>query len=48
MTFNVQIANLLNNTQLRQYNGILTSPFFGKSNTAMDGRRVRLGLNFLF
>src|SRR5262249_44711366 len=46
MNFNMQVANLLNNAQLRQYNGIITSPFFRQSNTAFDGRRIRLGLGF--
>ena len=48
MSFNVSAQNVLNNTQLRGYSGVQTSPFFRQSNTAMDGRRIRLGLNFLF
>ncbi len=48
MNFNIQIANLLNNAQLRQYNGVITSPFFRQSNTAFDGRRIRFGLGFTF
>jgi hypothetical protein len=48
MNFNVQVANVFNNAQLRQYNGVISSPFFRQSNTAFDGRRVRLGLGFTF
>jgi hypothetical protein len=48
MSFNVNAANLFNNTQLRNYSGVITSPFFRQSNTAMDGRRIRLGVGFTF
>jgi hypothetical protein len=48
MTFNVRIENLLNNTQLRSYSGVLTSPFFGMATSAQNGRSINLGLNFSF
>src|SRR5262245_61792376 len=48
MNFNVNVANLFNNTQLRQPVGVITSPFLRQSNTAMDGRRIRLMLGFTF
>ena len=48
MTLNVSINNLLNNTQLRGYSGVLTSPFYGRATSAQIGRSVALGLNFNF
>jgi hypothetical protein len=49
MTFNISVNNLLNNTQLRGYSGVLTSPLFGKpiGGTA-QGRQVTAGLGFTF
>jgi Carboxypeptidase regulatory-like domain len=49
MTFTLSANNLLNNTQLRGYSGVLTSPLFGKpiGGTA-QGRQVTAGLNFTF
>jgi hypothetical protein len=38
----------LNNTQNRGYSGVLTSPLFGKSTGASQGRLIILGLNFTF
>jgi hypothetical protein len=40
--------NLLNLTNLRDYNGVLTSPRFGAANTSEPGRRASLGLSFNF
>jgi len=49
MTFNINVSNLLNNTQLRGYSGVLTSPLFGKpiGGTA-SGRQITAGLGFTF
>jgi hypothetical protein len=44
----VNVINLLNNTQNRGYSGVLTSPLFGKSTGAAQGRLIILGLNFTF
>jgi hypothetical protein len=46
--FTVNVINLLNNTQNRGYSGVLTSPLFGKSTGAAQGRLIILGLNFTF
>jgi hypothetical protein len=46
--FTVNVMNLLNNTQNRGYSGVLTSPLFGKSTGAAQGRVIILGLNFTF
>jgi Carboxypeptidase regulatory-like domain len=48
MTFSINVRNLLNNTQLQNYSGVLTSPFFGKANRAANGRTVALNLRFNF
>jgi hypothetical protein len=48
VTFNMQIQNLLNNTQLNQYSGTMTSPFFGKASSARNARQIEAGLRFNF
>jgi hypothetical protein len=48
VTFNMQIQNLLNNTQLNPYSGTMTSPFFGKSSSARNPRQIEAGLRFNF
>ena len=48
MTLNIQVSNLLNNTQLTNYSGVQTSPFFGKATNASRGRQLTLGLNMRF
>jgi hypothetical protein len=45
---NLNFENLLNTTNLRDYNGVLLSPLFGRANTAELGRRVSIGLGFNF
>jgi len=48
LTFNVNVRNLFNNTQLRGYSGVLTSPLFGKATSAAPGRSLILGLTLNF
>jgi hypothetical protein len=48
MAFQVNIQNLLNHVQLGQYSGVLTSPFFGRANSARNARQIELGLRFNF
>jgi hypothetical protein len=48
VTFNVQIQNLLNNTQLNGYSGTMSSTFFGRASTARNPRQVEAGLRFNF
>ena len=48
MTFQANINNLLNNTQLGSYSGVLTSPFFGKAQNARPGRSIELQLRLSF
>jgi hypothetical protein len=48
LSFNVNAQNLLNNTRLYGYSGVLTSPLFGKPTGASSGRTIILGLNLSF
>ncbi len=48
MTFSANVNNLLNNTQLQNYNGTLTSSNFGRATRAQNGRTINLGLRFNF
>jgi hypothetical protein len=48
VTFQFQIQNLLNNTQLNGYSGTMTSSFFGKSSSAQRPRQIEAGLRFNF
>jgi len=47
-TLVVRAANLLNNVNFTNYSGVLTSPFFGRANSAMPARRIELQLRFNF
>jgi hypothetical protein len=48
MAFVVNIQNILNHQQLGQYSGVLTSPFFGRANSARNPRQIELGMRFNF
>jgi hypothetical protein len=48
LSFNANVNNLFNNTQLRSYGGVLTSPLFGKPTSAGTGRTVMLGVSMSF
>ena len=48
VTFRIQVQNVLNNQQLNSYSGVMTSPFFGKANSARNPRQVEAGLRFNF
>jgi len=48
LQFTVSVNNLLNNTQLRGYSGVMTSPLFGKPTGAAAGRMVMVGLGLIF
>jgi hypothetical protein len=48
LTLGVDINNLINHTNFGGFNGILTSPLFGRSNSAQPGRRISLSLRFNF
>jgi len=48
MTFIVNFQNILNNQQLNGYSGVMTSPFFGRANSARNPRQIEAGLRFNF
>jgi hypothetical protein len=48
MEFYAQAFNLLNHTNLGVYNGVLSSPYFGRATSAQAPRRMELGLRFSF
>jgi len=48
MSFVVNIQNLLNNQQLNGFSGVMTSPFFGRANSARNPRQIEVGLRFNF
>jgi hypothetical protein len=47
-TLTVQFTNILNRVNLGRFEGVLTSPFFGTSNNALEPRRIQLSLRFSF
>ena len=48
VTFRVQIQNLLNNTRINGYSGVITSPLFGRPTGYGAGRSIQLSLNTQF
>ena len=48
LTFSVGIRNIFNHTNFRGFNGVLTSPNFGRPNSAFEPRRVEASLRFSF
>ncbi|PYS44792.1 MAG: hypothetical protein DMG13_33305 [Acidobacteria bacterium] len=47
-TFFVNVQNLFNHTNRGNFSGVMTSPFFGKANSAQNPRQVELGIRFNF
>ncbi|MBA3632658.1 MAG: TonB-dependent receptor [Acidobacteria bacterium] len=48
LTFSADVFNLLNRTNFGEFNGVLSSPFFGRPNRARDARRINLGVSLSF
>lgn len=48
VTFSVGAYNLLNRVNYGQYIGTLTSPYFGRANSARSARRIDMQLSFNF
>jgi hypothetical protein len=48
LTFNVLVYNLTNRTNFAGYSGVRTSPFFGMPTTAVNPRRVNIGMSLGF
>ncbi len=48
LTFSVDVFNLLNHTNFGEFNGVVTSPLFGRPNRSNDARRINLGVSLSF
>lgn len=48
LTFSLDVENVLNQTNLAGFNGVLGSPFFGRANRALEARRILLGARVNF
>lgn len=48
LVLDANIENVFNRTNLNGFNGVLTSPSFGRANRALNGRRVEFALSFSF
>jgi hypothetical protein len=47
-TLNVRVNNLLNNSRINGYSGVITSPLFGQPTSYQPGRDIRFTLNSRF
>jgi hypothetical protein len=47
-TLNVSVNNLLNNSRINGYSGVITSPLFGQPTSYQPGRSITLSLNSRF
>src|SRR5215213_3578649 len=48
LQFYIQAFNVFNHTNLINFTGVQTSPFFGHATSALSGRRLEVGLRFNF
>jgi hypothetical protein len=48
LTFRVQVQNLLNNTRVNGYSGVITSPLYGMATSFGAGRSITFGVNTQF
>ena len=48
LTISAQVTNLFNHVNFGQYSGILSSPFFGRANSAGPARQIELSLRLGF
>lgn len=48
LNLNINVKNLLNTTNLTNYVGVQTSPFFGKATSARNARSIDFGISFGF
>lgn len=48
LTLGAQITNLFNQVNFGQFSGVLTSPFFGRANSASTARQFEMSLRFNF
>jgi hypothetical protein len=47
-TFSLDVENLFNHTNFSDFNGVLTSPLFGRANSSQGPRKVKIGLELSF
>jgi hypothetical protein len=47
-TLSAQVTNLFNRVNFGQYSGVLTSPFFGRANSAQPARQIELSVRLSF
>jgi hypothetical protein len=48
LALTLNVNNLFNHTNLSQFSGVLTSPFFGRANSARSPREIEVGLQISF
>jgi len=48
LTLNVRSSNLLNHVNVTGLNGVMTSPFFNRANSASAARKIEFGARFSF
>lgn len=48
LTVNARASNVLNHTNVVGFNGVLSSPFFGRANGALAPRQIEMGIRFSF
>jgi hypothetical protein len=48
LTFSTDVENLFNHTNLCDFNGVLTSSFFGRANCSEGARKIKIGLELSF
>jgi hypothetical protein len=48
LQLSAQVTNVLNHVNYGQYSGVLSSPYFGRSNSASGARQLEVGVRFSF
>jgi len=48
LSINANISNLFNHTNFSRYSGVMSSPYFGRANSARSPREVELGIQINF
>lgn len=48
LVFTMNVNNLFNHTNLGQFSGVATSPFFGRANSARSPREIEVGMQINF
>ncbi|MBI4460882.1 MAG: hypothetical protein HY648_12610, partial [Acidobacteria bacterium] len=48
LAISLNINNLLNHTNFTRFNGVLTSPYFGRANSTRSPREIEVGVRLNF